>query len=58
MADADLAAIREAGLNRIHIGLESGSDKVLAAVRKGTTRAMHISAGLKVKQAGWSCRNT
>ena len=52
ISDTDLADIREAGLNRIHIGLESGSDKVLEATRKGTTKAMHITAGLKVRKAG------
>jgi len=52
IADADLTAIRQAGLNRIHIGLESGSDKVLKVVRKGTTKEMHISAGLKIREAG------
>jgi len=31
--DADLAAMAEAGLNRIHIGLESGSDAVLKMVQ-------------------------
>lgn len=50
--DEDLKAFREAGLNRIHIGLESGSDEVLKLVRKGTTKEIHIKAGLKVKQAG------
>jgi len=50
--DDDLKAIREAGLNRIHIGLESGSDKVLEMVRKGVTKESHIKAGLKVIQAG------
>ena len=49
---ADLAALRAAGLNRIHIGLESGSDQVLALTRKGVTQATHIKAGLKVKAAG------
>ena len=33
--DEDLKAIREAGLNRIHIGLESGSDEVLKVMKKG-----------------------
>jgi hypothetical protein len=47
----DLAAMGEAGLNRIHIGLESGSDEVLKMVRKGMTKAVHIKAGLKVKQS-------
>ncbi len=50
--DSDLNAMREAGLNRIHIGLESGSDKVLEMVKKGGDKATHIKAGLKVKHAG------
>jgi hypothetical protein len=50
--DDDLSAIRDAGLNRIHIGLESGSDEVLKMTQKGTTKATHIKAGLKVKNAG------
>jgi uncharacterized Fe-S cluster-containing MiaB family protein len=50
--DEDLTAMRQAGLNRIHIGLESGSDKVLKQVKKGATKAMHIKAGRKVKRAG------
>jgi hypothetical protein len=48
----DLKAIREAGLDRIHVGLESGSDRVLALVKKGTTSDQHISAGRKVIEAG------
>ncbi len=48
----DLKAIKEAGLDRIHIGLESGSDEVLARVNKGSTKEIQIKAGLKVKQAG------
>jgi len=48
-----LAAIRQAGLNRIHIGLESGSDKVLEMVKKGVTKADHVEAGQKVKAAGF-----
>ncbi len=50
--EADLNAIRNAGLNRIHIGLESGSDIVLKMVRKGATKETHIKAGIKVKNAG------
>lgn len=50
--DDDLLRISKAGLNRIHIGMESGSDKVLRLVKKGTDKAGHIKAGLKVKQAG------
>ncbi|MCK9375468.1 MAG: radical SAM protein [Syntrophobacterales bacterium] len=47
-----LAELREAGLSRIHIGMESGADPVLKLVRKGTTKRMHILAGQKVKAAG------
>ncbi|MBU0994081.1 MAG: radical SAM protein [Proteobacteria bacterium] len=50
--DSDMKAIADSGLNRIHIGLESGSDKVLEMVRKGVTKDMHIRAGKKVKHAG------
>jgi radical SAM superfamily enzyme YgiQ (UPF0313 family) len=49
---ADLQRLREAGLNRIHIGFETGSDKVLEFMNKGATKAKHIEAGLKVKEAG------
>jgi histone acetyltransferase (RNA polymerase elongator complex component) len=52
MKDEDLKSIGEAGLNRIHIGLESGSDEVLKMVKKGVTKEMHIQAGQKVKRAG------
>ncbi len=48
----DLKAIREAGLDRIHVGLESGSDRVLEFVKKGTTAEQHIAAGRKVVEAG------
>ena len=50
--DEDLKAIREAGLDRIHVGLESGSDQVLKMVKKGVTKEQQITAGLKVKRAG------
>ena len=49
---AALRDLRQAGLSRVHIGLESGSDQVLRATRKGTTQAQQISAGVKLKQAG------
>ncbi|MDY6905065.1 MAG: radical SAM protein [Thermodesulfobacteriota bacterium] len=48
-----LEEIREAGLNRIHIGMESGADKVLEMVKKGSTKADHVKAGQKAKQAGF-----
>lgn len=53
ISDADLSAIRAAGLNRIHIGLESGSDKVLELVNKGVSKETQIKAGQKAKKAGF-----
>jgi radical SAM superfamily enzyme YgiQ (UPF0313 family) len=50
--DHDLERMARAGLNRIHVGMETGSDKVLKRIRKGTTKEIHIRAGLKVKAAG------
>jgi len=47
-----LRQIREAGLDRIHVGLESGSDKVLKFMKKGVTAQQHIEAGRKVIEAG------
>ncbi|MDD9301037.1 MAG: radical SAM protein [Desulfobacter sp.] len=48
----DLEKMRKSGLNRIHVGMESGSDLVLKRINKGITKAGHIKAGLKVKAAG------
>ncbi len=50
--EQDLAAIRDAGLNRLHLGMESGSDEVLKRVRKGASKKIHIVAGQKIKAAG------
>lgn len=47
-----LHALAAAGLNRIHVGLESGCDTVLTAMHKGATKEVQIRAGLKVKAAG------
>jgi len=47
-----LVELREAGLGRIHVGLESGHDPVLKLIRKGTTAAQQIEAGRRVKAAG------
>jgi radical SAM superfamily enzyme YgiQ (UPF0313 family) len=49
-----MVMLRQAGLNRIHIGLESGYDPVLRIMRKGNTAADHIKAGCLVREAGIS----
>ncbi len=50
----ELCALHDAGLSRIHIGLESGYDPLLEYVQKGVTAREHIDAGRKVKQSGIS----
>ncbi|HOP61780.1 MAG TPA: radical SAM protein [Spirochaetota bacterium] len=49
----EMKEIRAAGLNRIHIGMESGSDAVLKLIKKGVTGDEHISSGRKVVEAGF-----
>jgi histone acetyltransferase (RNA polymerase elongator complex component) len=50
----DLVLLRQAGLDRIHIGLESGYDPLLRFMRKGVTAADHVKAGCLVREAGIS----
>jgi len=47
-----LKKIREAGLDRVHIGLETGYDPLLKFMKKGVTAARHIEAGRKIVEAG------
>ncbi|MEA4924036.1 MAG: radical SAM protein [Syntrophomonadaceae bacterium] len=51
-SQADLILLKEAGLSRIHMGMESGDDITLQRIKKGTTAAEIIEAGLKLKAAG------
>jgi hypothetical protein len=48
----ELSKLRAAGLKRIHVGLESGSDLVLKFMDKGVTAERQILAGQSVKAAG------
>jgi radical SAM superfamily enzyme YgiQ (UPF0313 family) len=47
-----LKRLAAAGLNRIHVGLESGDDVILKRIQKGTDAAQQIAAGKWVKAAG------
>jgi histone acetyltransferase (RNA polymerase elongator complex component) len=49
----DLLAIREAGLDRIHVGLETGDDELLTVIHKGVTSAQQIEGGKKAVAAGF-----
>jgi histone acetyltransferase (RNA polymerase elongator complex component) len=49
----ELKAIRRAGLDRLHVGLESGDDTVLEKIRKGASAEIHIRGGQKALAAGF-----
>ncbi len=48
----ELRRLHEAGLNRLHAGMESGDDEVLRRLCKGATADEIIAAGVKLKEAG------
>jgi len=50
----ELKQLADAGLSRIHTGLESGHGPLLELVKKGATAELQIKAGKNVKQAGIS----
>jgi chorismate mutase len=50
----ELIQLRQAGLSRLHVGLESGYDPVLEYMNKGETAAQHIQGGRQVVEAGIS----
>lgn len=47
-----LEALRKAGLKRVHVGFESGSDRVLRLVEKGATFDQHVRGGRAAVEAG------
>ncbi len=47
-----LKQIRIAGLDRVHIGLETGYDPLLVFIKKGVSAAVHVEAGRKLIEAG------
>jgi radical SAM superfamily enzyme YgiQ (UPF0313 family) len=47
-----LQALAQAGLGRIHVGVESGDDLILARIKKGATAADHLKAGRLAREAG------
>jgi radical SAM superfamily enzyme YgiQ (UPF0313 family) len=48
----ELKSLRAAGLNRVHTGMESGSDAVLSLMHKGVTQEEQIRSGHQVVAAG------
>lgn len=49
---SELLRLKEAGLTRIHSGMESGDDEILLRIKKGFTASEMIEEGLKVRDAG------
>ena len=49
----ELKAVGEAGLDRLHVGLETGDDELLNVVRKGVTSVEQIDGGKKAIAAGF-----
>jgi radical SAM superfamily enzyme YgiQ (UPF0313 family) len=48
----EFSRLREAGLSRLHSGMESGDDEVLKLINKGADAATVIKAGKLVMEAG------
>jgi histone acetyltransferase (RNA polymerase elongator complex component) len=48
----DLKRIRQAGLDRVHLGLETGYDPLLRRMKKGVTAAQQVEAGRRLVAAG------
>ena len=49
----ELETIHKAGLDRVHVGLETGDDDLLKAIKKGVTAEGHIKGGQKALSAGF-----
>ncbi|MFC1883730.1 radical SAM protein [Thermodesulfobacteriota bacterium] len=49
----ELKAICQAGLDRVHVGLETGDDLLLEKIKKGASSADHINGGRKAMEAGF-----
>ncbi len=50
--DEELETLKGAGLDMIYIGAESGSDRILSDMNKGSTRAEIITAVKRIENAG------
>ncbi len=48
----ELAELKGKGLGRIYMGLESGHDATLTAIKKGATAVEMVRAGRRVREAG------
>lgn len=51
-SDDELKELKRLGLDRVYMGVESGSDRILRDIRKGADSAGMITAGKRIKDAG------
>ncbi|MCB2183965.1 MAG: radical SAM protein [Desulfobulbaceae bacterium] len=51
-SEKELRELKEMGLHRVYMGLESGSDRVLRDIQKGADSARMIEAGQRIRNAG------
>lgn len=49
----ELKAIRQAGLTRLHIGLETGDSELLEEIKKGSTPEQMVEGANRAKEAGF-----
>jgi radical SAM superfamily enzyme YgiQ (UPF0313 family) len=49
----ELKEIHDSGVDRLHVGLETGDDETLTKVQKGVTASEHVIAGKKAMEAGF-----
>jgi len=49
----ELKAIRQAGLTRLHIGLETGDSELLEEIKKGATPEQMVEGANRAKEAGF-----
>jgi len=50
----ELKELHDAGLSRLHVGLETGCDDLLRYMQKGVTAEEHVKGGRRVKESGIS----
>ena len=48
----ELRALREAGLYRVYLGVETGSDELLHTIKKGVGAQEMLEAGIRLREAG------
>jgi radical SAM superfamily enzyme YgiQ (UPF0313 family) len=51
-SSGELSDLREKGLDRIYLGVETGDDEIRKRIRKGSTAQQCLEMGRKIKEAG------